>query len=199
MEQNVLILEDIRQRLSWLQFIQTYPRLGIYSAYEAQEVWRILKAKSISFLVWIPNENQKLSSKIKKRFPSLKWIIVCTQKNLIDVYKWRKRMQPKAIWWVGDLLKIDYCYFFRNSNRQHLFLSPSLQTMMDIPQIRLSKRELKLLKHLAGGCTPEELAELLHWSPSSVLRHKKRIKEYFDIPNGNDCKLIYEAQKRGYI
>lgn len=192
-------MEDNKHRLNWLRYVKTSNQLYINRANEISCLWNILGEKQINLLVWYPNIKAKAVSKIKKVYPKIDWIVICQNKNIFDLYKWRKLVSPKAVWWVGDLFNIDYIYFFYNIKEQQTNLSPSLQLLYNYPFLQLTKMDKKLLYLIQKGFTSIEISKSLYCSESSVFRHKKILKERMGITNSNDCELIQIAQIRGYI
>ncbi len=65
------------------------------------------------------------------------------------------------------------------------------------PHERLSDREFEVLRMLAAGQGPTEIAEQLHLSVKTVSTHKTRILEKMDLGNGAD--LVRYAIEHGLL
>lgn len=85
------------------------------------------------------------------------------------------------------------------------FIDPALVDTMifngsrndDIPQERLTERELQVLKSIAAGAPLGQIAAQLHRSPKTISTHKMRLMQKLDIDNNAD--LIRYATKHGLV
>jgi len=84
------------------------------------------------------------------------------------------------------------------------FISPSLQSVFlknnadkKQLQVKLSPRELEILKLIAQGLTSKEIAGKLFISPKTVETHRSRVKEKLNLNRTAD--LINYVRNMGYI
>ena len=188
-------------KLNWLKVCQGYG-MGVFRcATNEEQIWKVLKQFSVRFLIWTQELKNKeaLICSIRNYSENIKWIVVCKQKSISLIYQWQRWLNPTAIWWIGDVLHIDFSYFFTTHPLGYCHISPSLQNLFYKPLIQLSQYEVELLKGLQQGKSHQQLCRELPWSSSSIYKRKSRLKELFGIPMTNDCKLVYTATSLGYI
>ncbi|MGB0199171.1 MAG: hypothetical protein ACPF80_03955 [Flavobacteriaceae bacterium] len=196
-----LVVKEAEIKLDGFKFCQDGELATFHFATNEEQIWKVLKQFSVRYLVWIQEAQNKEAQirLIHKHYTELNWIVICKQKSIRLIYKWQSWVSPKAIWWIGDILHLDFYYFFSNQPLGCCHLSPSLQNLFKKPFLQISKFELELLKEIYLGKSHQQLCDLLPWSSSSIHRHKSRLKELFGIPLENDCKLVYTAQSMGYL
>lgn len=63
----------------------------------------------------------------------------------------------------------------------------------------LDDKNIKILYHLSRGVKTKNLTNYIGLSLSAIEKRKSQIKELFDIAEGDDESLLYEARKRGFV
>jgi len=71
------------------------------------------------------------------------------------------------------------------------------QEIFNNKEIKLTEREIEVIKFYAFGLTYKEIAKKLHLAPCTIIKHKKNVLKKTGLKSTN--ALIYFLTKKGLI
>lgn len=169
-----------------------------------------LKSYDLIFLdinLPIPEDRGMLSGEdlglhIKEHFPSSK-VIVCTTYN--DNYRVDsifRSINPEGFIIKSELLPEDLKGAILKVLDNDTYYSKTPKQVLrnnTVSQFTLDKIDRQLLYEISMGTRISDMPEKIPLSLSAIERRKKKLKEIFNIQQGDDKKLLAVAREKGFL
>lgn len=154
----------------------------------------------------INNENpifaEDLGLKIKKLYPKSKFITFSSHCDNYRINTILKTLNPEGFFIKSDvdseeLKKVVHLVLSEDTYYSRVVLRFIRKHIFN--DIVLDKIDRELLYFLSKGIKTKDLSKHVYLSDGGIQRRKRRLKELFEIDNGNDMMLLKLAEEKGFI
>lgn len=145
---------------------------------------------------------EDLGMMIKKKYPQLKVIIATTFNDNYRIHSILKNVDPEGFLVKNDLTPDELILAIENILKAPPYYSKTVLKMLRkqlSSNVLLDGTDRRLLYELSIGTKMKDLPEILPLSKAGIERRKRNLKLIFDVENGSDRELIYQAKERGFI
>jgi len=153
-------------------------------------------------------ENQKIISGedlgiiIREKYPKNKLVIATTFNDNYRIHSILKNIDPDGFLVKNDLTPAELVSAIRVLLSEPPFYSKTVLKMLRkqiSDEALLDHTDRRLLYEISIGTKMKELPNILPLSKAGIERRKRNLKLVFDVENGSDRDLVFQAKERGFI
>ncbi len=197
-EDHPLFLNALSQLISGINNVQV-----VGAKLNAKDALAFLKENRVDLVITdidMPEmDGVELSGLIRKEYPWVNILVVSmlnkniTTSKLLDHgisgYLLKNASKNEFIAAINTITKGNS--YFSSEIKEALFEKRTA------PTVKLTRREKEILELIAKELTMQEIAEVLFISPSTVVTHRKRLLQKFEVRN--TAGLIHKAMKHQFL
>ncbi len=197
-EDHPLFLNALSQLISGIGNVKV-----VGAKLSANEALSFLKDNKVDLVITdidMPEmDGVALSAIIRKEYPWINILVVSmlnkniTTSQLLDLgisgYLLKNANKNEFVTAINTITKGNS--YFSAEIKETLF------EKRNSPSIRLTNREKEILELISKELTMQEIAEVLFISPSTVVTHRKRLLQKFEVRN--TAGLIHKAMKHQFL
>lgn len=139
-----------------------------------------------------------IANMIRKYFINCKIIILSMSSSPLDIFRLLSSSNPEALIAKSDIDYKNFITIFKMIEKGQNYISPtinhSIKKIMSI-NYTLDFTDLQIIKYITTGIKSNKIPQILNVSPSTIVKRKAIIKNYFLQDNGSDKELITELKK----
>lgn len=139
---------------------------------------------------------------IRKRFPGTKIIIITTFDNNLLIQNLLESIDPEGLMIKSDLTPENFIQAVVDVIEEPPYYSKTVTKFLR-KQHRfhhhLDRLDRLILYYISIGKLTKDLPLYIPLSLPGIERRKKRLKEIFDVEDGNDIDLLSKAREDGFV
>lgn len=222
-EINVLMVDDHKMTLvgytSSLDIFNTTDSSYIFHIYHATTFEEALHALDETFnyrdlhLVFLDIQLPKHSDKkyqtgedlgieIRKRFAKTKIIVITTFDNNLLIQNLLESINPEGLMIKSDVTPSNFPQAIVDVLEDPPYYSKTVTKYLRKQQFikyHLDRWDRLMLYYISVGKLTKDLPNFIPLSIAGIEKRKKRLKEIFDVEDGNDIDLVMRAKEKGFI
>ena len=153
-------------------------------------------------------ENQEIISGedlgilIREKFPEKKLVVATTFNDNYRIHSILKNIDPDGFLVKNDLTPAELVSAIKVLLAEPPFYSKTVLKMLRkqiSDEALLDHTDRRLLYEISIGTKMKELPNILPLSKAGIERRKRNLRMIFEVENGSDRDLVYQAKERGFI
>ncbi len=197
-DDHPLFLNALSQLLSGIDDVKV-----VGSKLNAKDALLFLKDNRVDLVVTdidMPGmDGVELSGIVRKEYPWINILVVSMLNKNITTSKLLE--QGISGYLLKNASKNEFITAIKTITKGNSYFSSEIKEALfekrTSPIIKLTKREKEILDLIAKELTMPEIAEVLFISPSTVVTHRKRLLQKFEVRN--TAGLIHKAMKHQFL
>ena len=145
---------------------------------------------------------EDLGIDIRKRFPQTKLIVITTFDNNLLIQNLLESVNPEGLMIKSDVTPSNFPQAVLDVLEDPPYYSKTVTKYLRKQQFNkyhLDRWDRLMLYHISVGKLTKDLPNYIPLSIAGIEKRKKRLKELFDVEDGNDIDLIMRAKEKGFI
>ena len=145
---------------------------------------------------------EDLGVEIRKRFPTTKLIVITTFDNNLLIQNLLESINPEGLMIKSDVNPSNFPQAVLEVLEDPPYYSKTVTKYLRKQQFikyHLDRWDRLMLYYISVGKFTKDLPEFIPLSIAGIEKRKKRLKEIFDVEDGNDFDLIMRAREKGFI
>lgn len=134
--------------------------------------------------------------------PDAKVVILTMFNESFRVHNIIREIKPEGLLIKSDLTSSELAEAFQVILENPPYYSSTVRGFVNTTlssDIHLDDINRKILHLLSQGIKTKTLKEYIDLSMSAIEKRKKQLKMLFNVEDGNDESLLYEARKKGFL
>lgn len=139
---------------------------------------------------------------IRERFPETKIMIITTFDNNLLIQNLLERINPEGLIIKSDLTPDNFMHAVLDVMEDPPFYSKTVTKFLRKQHqtiFHLDRLDRLILYYISIGKLTKDLPIYIPLSLPTIEKRKKRLKEIFDVEDGNDIDLIRRSEEEGFI
>lgn len=139
---------------------------------------------------------------IRKRFPQTKIIIITTFDNNLLIQNLLESINPEGLIIKSDLIPDNFMEAVLDVMEDPPYYSKSVIKFLRKQhgfKFHLDRLDRLIIYYISIGKQTKDLPNYVPLSLPGIERRKKRLKEIFEVEDGNDIHLITRAREEGFL
>lgn len=145
---------------------------------------------------------EDLGIEIRKRFPNTKLIVITTFDNNLLIQNLLESINPEGLMIKSDVTPSNFPQAVLDVLEDPPYYSKTVTKYLRKQQYikyHLDRWDRLMLYYISIGKLTKDLPNFIPLSIAGIEKRKKRLKEIFDVEDGNDIDLIMHAREKGFI
>lgn len=145
---------------------------------------------------------EDLGIEIRKRFPEVKIIVITTFDNNLLIQNLLESINPEGLIIKSDIHPDNFTQAVFDVMEDPPFYSKTVTKYLrkqHAPSYHLDRWDRLMLYYISVGKFTKDLPNFIPLSLPGIEKRKKRLKEVFNVEDGNDFDLVARAREEGFI
>jgi DNA-binding NarL/FixJ family response regulator len=145
---------------------------------------------------------EDLGIEIRKRLPHTKLIVITTFDNNLLIQNLLESINPEGLMIKSDVTPSNFPQAVIDVLEDPPYYSKTVTKYLRKQQFikyHLDRWDRLMLYYISVGKLTKDLPNFIPLSIAGIEKRKKRLKEIFDVEDGNDIDLIMCAKEKGFI
>ncbi len=145
---------------------------------------------------------EDLGIEIRKRFPKTKIIVITTFDNNLLIPNLLESINPEGLMIKSDVTPSNFPQAVLDVLEDPPYYSKTVTKYLRKQQFikyHLDRWDRLMLYYISVGKLTKDLPNYIPLSIAGIEKRKKRLKEIFEVEEGNDIDLVMRARDKGFI
>jgi DNA-binding NarL/FixJ family response regulator len=145
---------------------------------------------------------EDLGMEIRKRFPNTKIIVITTFDNNLLIQNLLESINPEGLMIKSDVTPSNFPQAVLDVMEDPPYYSKTVTKFLrkqQLTKFHLDRWDRLMLYYISIGTFTKDLPNYIPLSIAGIEKRKKRLKEIFDVEDGNDIDLVMRAREKGFI
>lgn len=139
---------------------------------------------------------------IRERFPTTKIIVITTFDNNLLIQNLLESINPEGLMIKSDVNPENFMQAVVDVMEDPPYYSKTVTKFLRKQHgfsFHLDRLDRLIIYHISTGKQTKDLPTYIPLSMPGIERRKKRLKEIFEVEDGNDIDLITRAREEGFL
>ncbi|CAL65444.1 response regulator [Christiangramia forsetii] len=158
---------------------------------------RLPKGKNLKII-----SGEDLGILMRKKYPKKKLVVATTFNDNYRIHSILKNIDPDGFLVKNDLTPAELVCAIQVLLSEPPFYSKTVLKMLRkqiSDEALLDHTDRRLLYEISIGTKMKELPNILPLSKAGIERRKRNLRLVFEVENGSDRDLVFQAKERGFI
>ncbi|KXO01251.1 hypothetical protein LS48_01955 [Aequorivita aquimaris] len=145
---------------------------------------------------------EDLGIEIRRRFPNTKIIVITTFDNNLLIQNLLESINPEGLMIKSDVTPSNFPQAVLDVLEDPPYYSKAVTKFLrkqQLTKLHLDRWDRLMLYYISIGTFTKDLPTYIPLSMAGIEKRKKRLKEIFEVEDGNDVDLIMRAREKGFI